>query len=622
MKPASAVAFLVLSLSSLRLSASDNPQVDSASGNPQVDSVYEQIHGRVCTELQVRPCPPSLDRDETWAFVATWCARHQTEEICKGIPPSGGPVVIAFDHDGRAWRPISGVDPRDIDIDANGAPRILTGNGRKLIAVVESTNPLAYKAEAGVITETNAAVVDNVKKLFEKLGPVLAGLAGQAGGDELRESDRAAITVTKDAAARIECIPDHWLAARDFTQHVEDREQAEYRVLKQACPASGSLGDAFKTLADAATVLSKIDFCVGEASAISDWVNLPPTDVKALRAKQKEIVVTISCEPRLGEIKTGADLRLDRLEEAAKLVAAHPTGPNVEKLAARQAEWRTGSDLDRKAVDRLRTTAAEAAAAVTAAADLQKPEARKKIDTILASLKRFEQRLLASTATSATLAGGVFHTGDVADFFVVPHGPITVSWTKVRSRTLTVTKASPFDTLSTNRPDSVASSYSAASLSASLIDMNVALTHTPLFSPVFGAVSVPAPTAADPNGKKLVIAKTDEDSRSGELAVLVSYPVLHHFFDGAWARSLGVEFGAGTTTANRALFLGASLRLNSAVRLGVGVTQQLVKDLDGQHTDDPVSAATDIKLEDERERSWYASISLSLESIGDLFKAD
>ena len=110
----------------------------------KIDDAYQQIHEHVCTELGVMRCPPTLSDDEKWAFVKTWCARRPQEAeeaACMELPVIGGPVVIAFDHDGRAWRPIDGVDERDIDADANGVPKVLTKSGRSVIAVVESTTP-------------------------------------------------------------------------------------------------------------------------------------------------------------------------------------------------------------------------------------------------------------------------------------------------------------------------------------------------------------------------------------------------------------------------------------------------------------------------------------------------
>jgi len=431
-------------------------------------------------------------------------------------------VVLAFSHDGRAWRKIHGVDERDVQPDANGVPKVLTTSGRTVIAVVESTNPLVYEANAGAITETDAAVVADVRKLFELLGPSLTEVLKLA-----RALHGEGVPSLGGVADFLEdCLPNQWTRARRFTQHVEDHEAGEYGLLARREKCS-----------DLDAVLNSLEDLLGTIEG--------------------------------GIVARGETPVRDTGESAAAVTAA--------------------------SLDRLRATHSD--------------------------IKKFERRLVESAATYRPIRDGTFRTSDVADFFVVPRGSIVVAWTKQRSRTLTVAKASPFEKLSTNRPDSVSTSYGAASLAASLVDLNVALTYTPLSSPVFGRVSEPAPTAADPGATESVIRQTDEDSRAGELAVLVSLPVFLPMGDSSAARRFALELGAGADTSTPALFLGLSARLHGGVRLGVGVTSQQVKALKGQSEGDPIGAATDIQLEDVWDTEFYASFSFSLESIGDLFRA-
>jgi hypothetical protein len=176
----------------------------------QIDLTFKDIHEDVCSDVNVKPCPPALSADERWAFVRTWCARRPVDEkntLCAAPPADSGPVVIAFDHDGRAWRPIHGVEARDVETDANGAPKVLTSSRRTVVAVVEATNPLVYKAEPGAITETDAPVVADIKKLFEKLGPALLGLFGEGEGT-IGPADVATVRAVTDAAKKVACITD------------------------------------------------------------------------------------------------------------------------------------------------------------------------------------------------------------------------------------------------------------------------------------------------------------------------------------------------------------------------------------------------------------------------------
>lgn len=594
--------------------------LQAADGQATIDDAYQKIQGHVCTDVgkQEQDCQPALDADERWAFVTTWCRRQPDAgaAICPAvdaISDQDGPVVLAFNHDARAWRAIHGLAERDVDVDANGIPKALTRNGRKVIAAVESTNPLVYEADAGPVTETDAAVVANLKALFAKLGPALLGVTAQAGpitnADE-KEKVRLAIK----AGEQLQCLIDQWDAARLFTQQVEVRKSASYLLLaakNQLVGADNALlpADQQPCIADRAALApalevietaSKIPFCIAEVEAIVDWMSMSPTDVAALRKEQGKIDLDGACADRLETDKQARDLRLDGLE-AGKVSAAL---------------WLQSAAADRTELKERR----QMALAVADAAALLTTEKRNQLLTVFNDLEKFETRLIASTATADSLADRTFDTAEVADFLVVRHGPIVVAWTKDRARTLTVVKRTSFANLSTLRPDTLATSYEAASLAASLIDMTVAVTHTDVVDPVFGAVTEPAPTAADPNATRKVIAQTDEKSRSGKLAVMVALPL--YLPAGGWTRRWGLELGAGASTSTPALFLGVTTKLGGGIRVGGGYTWQQVKELDGQQPGDPIAADTDIKRRDTRDGGWYLSLSLSLESVGSLFKAD
>ena len=252
------------------------------------------------------------------------------------------------------------------------------------------------------------------------------------------------------------------------------------------------------------------------------------------------------------------------MEAAAKAAAKQPAGTNKETLKEHQALWRKEGKEDREELARLTKVTRDANEAGPSTSSAPDREKQAALEVILANIKRFDRRLVESAATTRTIADGVFHTQDVADFFVVRHGAIVVAWTKNRTRTLTVTKASPFATISPNRPDSVATSYGAASLTASLVDMNVALTHTELSSPVFGMVSEATPTAADPNAKTNVIRQTDEEERSGKLAVLVALPIFLRMNDAPWTEALWVGARRRGQHLNARAFPGADREAEQA----------------------------------------------------------
>ncbi|HEX6085237.1 MAG TPA: hypothetical protein VF266_11970, partial [Thermoanaerobaculia bacterium] len=113
-----------------------------AAADPAIDAIYKDIHDDVCTEMGVPRCPSLEDPNARWAFVAMWCEQHTAEDRCKTLPD--GPAVIAFNHDTKQWRAVRGLDPDDVEQNANGIPTVHASTGDKVVAVVESTNPLLY----------------------------------------------------------------------------------------------------------------------------------------------------------------------------------------------------------------------------------------------------------------------------------------------------------------------------------------------------------------------------------------------------------------------------------------------------------------------------------------------
>lgn len=582
----------------------------AASVQAQVDVVYRSMHEHVCdaTEWNVPKCP-SLEGAERWAAVVMWCRANPAAEGCQAaLALKDQPVVIAFSHDTRSWRGVYGVAPADIDLSKDGAPNVLSSNGRNVVAVVESTNPLLYTAEAGAITETDAPVVADLTKLLGPLGDAIAAIMAQA-EDLLSETTTARMQAAQDAIAPVRCAVEHWTRAQTFIQRVEKRRSAEYKQLAQECNGIGSdtLAAQFTAIENALQALRDPALCVTQAKALHAFLDTSPRNVTALETARNALALGAGCEAKFNELLANIDGRIRALK------AARTEG----QVAAAQHAWREEGQADRAALQRL----IDIENVISRGDALLVAAKRTEIRNLIADIERFEARLVRTLATlDRKTPPKAVTTADVPDWFVVPNGTIAVAWEKNRTRTLNVKKATEFaEGIVAQRPADVATSYGAASLSASLVEVNVSLTHTQLSSPVFDMVSEPDP--ANPGMRRNVIARTDEDERSGKLAVFAAYPVLHHFTAEPWARRVGLELGVGTDTNNPALFLGASWKLNRAIRLGLGSTWQQVKALDGQKIGDPISAATDIKRRNELESSWYASFSFNLGSLS-LFNND
>ncbi|HEV7766436.1 MAG TPA: hypothetical protein VGQ76_15640 [Thermoanaerobaculia bacterium] len=572
-----------------------------ASADPGVDAIYTDVHDDVCTDMGVSPCPRLDDPDTRWAFVSMWCEQHGADARCKALPQNG-PVVIAFSHDTKRWRVVRGIDHDDVEQDANGVPTVHAGTGRKVVAVAEATNPLLYVTEAGAITETNSPAVASVQALFDLLGPAITKLAGLANDGRLQPDEEALVTAAEDAIKPLQCIPEHWSRTADFITNVEKQRATDYVLLVNQAGCNSISTATFDTvltnLRTNVMPLRTADFCSAGAASFLELFDLDPTKVPAIRQKFDAIQLNNNCRNRLGQLHQVTGAALQALEAG---------GPNAVR------NWELHGRGSQTPLRTRVNAAAKAQKLITAADELldtKKDDTKKALDQI----EQFERRLLASVATTTVKTPQSSITQpEVVDFIVVEDGIIPVAWEKVRARTLTVKKSSPFsEKVFARRPDSIATSYSADVLSASLIDMSVAATFTQMASPVYGAVSEPAPTEANPNATRNVIAKVDDEERSGMLALFVSYPI--------YRRVLGVEVGAGTDTDNTALYAGLSWRLGG-FRLGFGSTWQQVKALDGQAVGTVVATKEDIKLKSELASSWYASFSFSLGSLS-LFKKE
>ncbi|HVE70866.1 MAG TPA: hypothetical protein VNI54_05815 [Thermoanaerobaculia bacterium] len=555
-----------------------------------VDDTYQQIHTRVCTELQAQTCPSVRDAEEKWAFVATWCDRHGTDALCSGLDalePSK-PIVIAFDHDAQSWRPIRGLAPMNLEANLKGEVTALTKSGKRVLAVVESTNPLLYTAAAGAITETDAAVVAELKAFLTKLAPAITGVLESPDGPLTFEQKIAELEA---AIGKVRAVTEQWQLARKFAEDVEHRRHGKYTLMKL-----NDIDEALAEVKEASDALESVTACAPVVTAMLALFDTPPDDVAELEKKRKAVNMPLSCEQELRPLRDDADSAIRELREAA--AADKP---------AKEQNWR---DLATSAREQLakHTKAQNLRAAATEMLGAKRAEIRG----IFNDVRKFETRLMEFVVTTATKESkDPILTGDVADFFVAPRAAMTGGvGEKVRNRTLTVTKSSPFDKADTRRPDSVATAFGIGSLFTSQIDVGAALTHTPLDNPVFGVQSV--------DGKNVIVVK-DEKSRSGKIGLFVSLPFfLYAAPHSNWSRNLAVDVGTNVSD-EPALFLGLSWQPMRLIRLGAGGTMQQVKALDGQELGRTVTAATDIRQKNAREMSWYASFSLSFAGL-DLFK--
>jgi len=557
--------------------------------NAVTDAAYHQIHTTPCSAMD-SSCRSLVDENEKFAFVAMWCERHPEATTCIPLKTlKGGPAVIAFNHDTQAWRAIYGLTDDQISSDKDGNPTVLTSSGRTVVAVVESTNPLLYQAVAGTVTETDPEVIAKLQKLFEQLAPILQKQVVGQGAPIIPDVE---VTAAKSLIESFGCAVTHWKDAALFAERVERHRAGDYKLVQNACAVSK---DSAQVKFDALDNFLQNHPCGPAATALRDA--LRTADPDSMATKARSVTIDPKCSA-LGPIQT-------RIVDISQDIKAAQNNQDRDRARAQ-------GDGDLKDL----TTALDIIDAVTQATSA---ESRTKIEDVLAKFDLFEERVLSALATDKQKTNtSTVAVGEIADFLIVPRGTITVSADKIRTRTLTVSKSSPFDRPITKRPDSVSSSYAAESLYLSLVDVTAAMTISGLSAPVFGAVTVPAATTEHPDATKKVIAKTDEEKRSGKIAMFVEFP----FITGdAPLRKLGGQIGVGVDKDLNSLFAGLAFRATRALHIGAGMTWQTVKALDGQKIGDPITADTDIKKKDSRDHSWYVSFNFSLGSLS-LFKGN
>jgi hypothetical protein len=209
----------------------------------------------------------------------------------------------------------------------------------------------------------------------------------------------------------------------------------------------------------------------------------------------------------------------------------------------------------------------------------------------------------------------------VRQVLVVPGVPDRVPWDEVQTRPFKVAADSPFaDKISATHPAELSTAYKVKPASARSWDVGVSVVRTDVVDPEFGAVDPESTVAAlgeeEPPPPKN-IAQVDEETRSGELAMLVHLGIVGLLKPDAppLVRGIGIELGAAVSADKPAFFAGLSVPVTRFFRLGWGYTTQRVTALDGQEIGGEVASKDDIRTRQHFVDGHYISLSISLGSI-------
>lgn len=185
--------------------------------------------------------------------------------------------------------------------------------------------------------------------------------------------------------------------------------------------------------------------------------------------------------------------------------------------------------------------------------------------------------------------------------------------------TVTISDVSPLGATYSRRADASGDrKYRISHSATDRLAYGVGIVHTAVKDPEFSPIEHPG----DPTKK--VVARTGEESRTGDLALLASY----RFGRSGMALRPGIQFGVGLSDKTP-LFLGGSLDLGRYFRLGAGITGQRITALaDGYHelrrnadgSVDPTSISVigegdEVPTRDRLATGFYATLVVTLDGI-------
>jgi hypothetical protein len=562
-----------------------------------------------------------------WTALSALCAAKPAADaavdaLCAAFAKLDPPLALSFAPAANRWSPILGLnqDPPRTDVfssDVNGIPRVNITSGHAVSVVIAPVNPLVYRVKRGDIKEEDIDQLKDLAKLVTAAGGFLTAFAASPRGGEL-------------AAARIGPAPDEYAAA--FAAE-RDESAAAARAASNALRDIGNLLERQK--AERAALVRLARALDGAPAA-----GVPARGVLAATDADDEQRATALFDTAAASLDTLA-AALDRLP--ASLVGAYrgmldlsETDAARVRLAARELAARLElHDAARSGPFTLLMTRD-----ANAIADAPDPEIARRLPELRGKAERYAVRLQAqlsslaaarddfgkvienggqASADARTLRrlkqrGRASEIGDVVRAAIyVPDDDTPPLWSRIRTFPLTISPQAAIKTeLGYDDADDVSSSYKIGHRQSTLFGVGVGLTLTPLASPTWKAVPAPG----DPARK--VVGRTGADIRSGQVALFANYRLLQAVAPATagWIVKPGVEAGIAASTDNPGAFLGASFEVLRALRIGVGVTRQRVKALDGQIEGVTIVGSTDeIKTRDVFTNARYVSITFALDTL-------
>ena len=504
-------------------------------------------------------------------------------------------VIVAWNHVEDLWS-IYDWDAAKESLARRNETRVDGGNlqvaapsGRQALMFVTHTNPLIYSGKALAITTTPTDEVAALQKLATLLGASITGIVQQ------RESTRTASRLPT------ECTVD------------EEWEDALQRLGEASTHVASLAETVALSQSRAISYMQVVELGVRPATPFENIVSDPAGTIakidrefSALDAARQEVVAPMPCR---------------KVAEAAKslieFVKANPAADRKQKIDELTktltdctprdlSRWEEaiGAGLDLSCFNQL-------------AGYLDGYRVREQADTLLTKRAALFKSAawLHELESTARLYGGRHYDPCryINGVLAIRGGNIEAVLDEQNTGGFNLTATPPVTDFVTARPNPVERKINVTSTMR--WGLGAGVVYTPLDDLTWTAV----PDPDDPSRK--VIGEPTRTTRAGQIALLANVSP-------AWARLNdhirgGLQFGAGASTDEPALFLGLSADLGRWFRIGGGVTWQRVKRLE-EGQEELVTEVTDdkpIRLRDSFPPDWYVALTLSIDGIP-LFNVD
>ena len=644
------------------------------------------ILGTVLTTVVQAALASATDACGVDSAILQWL---NSSNACPSAPYT---VVLTYSHSGHIWaasrykcengRFTRCRDEIPIEIAVGNAAVLKIRSTDDVRVLVTDTNPLLYTVGQTAATEADSPDVAQLQGFLSLLGGTIGKIFAASSQFDLVVAPANATVMATDFQTKrqlLKLFPDDERVRKEFPSDVADAINsfnavmrarvaaiaAQYSLLDTARSqlaqrvdevgaAAGSIRLAVQQLEDGDTpgagwanvgvadlvgstgsriaelrqaaraVASSSTACTAPLTQLAEVVGmaLKPTPEATLAATQisydekltallsSTLLETQGCDQVMAEAIDGVAEQLGRISPTKEGM--------VGELAKAWTRVRSGA---RVYVD----TAAEVATAREAATKAL--AAVPTLEDAVSQLAAFEGKLkaLRDAANLSSAAVGA-ECGFRSGIIEVYRGAPKWKWNKVYSEEakISASKDAIFKNVVLMRPAEQTIAYKLVPHRTTQFSLSFGLIYTEIVDPSWGAVTDPLDTT------KKVIARTDESSRAGQPALLLT---LHPWDlkENRW--SPGLDIGAGYSSGSPGAFLGLSVGLTPYLRLGAGWTWQQVSRLDHSQTEmrflddgtvDPesltvVASKDDILKRTHFEDDYYVSLVFNLSGF-QLFK--